>query len=474
MFNTVTYVNIAITFHFSNNTTLTVALDDESDNQQIDDIEIKTSLSSSTANPLGAVSASTLDLTLSSYDRSLFPYNEESSYYGYMDRTCYITITADKLYIDPDDEVNVDTPVEQVLQTPINLGTFFVDSWRSVESSDDANTVQISASDIISTIGNIEVPIVTLDTTQDATTYLRNVLAAINTRLPAYKRVTIASGATFGEFDDNVRYRNLKSDGTLIDLLNQLSRCLLCNIYINVNNQLEIDPMWDDSSEQPVYTMSDATHNLHEVQIQDGLLVDYSGACIKFPVDRSGAAVQIGQISDQSFDDLVFTNYHFDSGVYKLAYMVISSTTNVCPTVSSILHDNTELDLTLSYTGTAPDEDETYTVSMFGCKQNEGYTSTSEVTDDSVCEIENDLLQKANIQDYLDAVNEYMNNKRSGVTCSGWFDPRLKLGDVVVVDSSLLNIYNTYKVTAITWNLTDDFRCDVELRAITHFNEGVE
>lgn len=468
MFTTINYADLTVTFHFSNGATLNLYVNDsdsDDDEQVIESIDINPSLAATTSNPLGSVAASSLELTLSDESSDLFPNNVNSPYYGYMDKTCYITVACTKLYIESEDEPTDNVPQEQTLQTPAPLGTFYVSSWESVDSSDDVSGVRISALDLISTIGNMEVPIVALDVTQSAIAYFRNVVTALNARLPQYKQIVLENNATFGTFDNNIRYRNLKSDGKVIDLLNQFSHCLLCNIYMDTSNVLKIDSILDDPQEQPVYTMSDDT-NLTSVKVENGLLVDYSGVNVNYPVDRSAITETLGQMRDVSFSDLTFNNYHFDDSVYKLAYIVISSSTDICPVPTSMLHDNTEMNLVLSAeSGTTADD--SYNVEMYGSKQAAGFVSTSDVTDDSVCTIENSLIQKAHVQDYLDAINEYMQNKRSGLSCTGAFDPRLKLGDVVTVTSTLLGLSSKYKVTKLNWHLDDNFGCEAELRAVT-------
>lgn len=472
MFTTVDYADITVAFHFSNGTTLSLIVNpDESndDSQEIESLEINTALSASTSNPLGSVASSTLEITVSSFNNYLNPNNVNSPYYGYMDRTCYIEVSASKLYIDVDDEQDPNATREQTLVSPALLGTYFVSDWVGMDSSDDVNGVRISATDLISTIGNMEVPIVTLDTTQGMLSYITNVIAGLNAKLPAYKQIALAQGTTLGVFDRQLRYRNIKTDGKFIDLLNQVSHCLLCNIYMSNDNKLTFDSMIDDVGETPVYAMSDET-NLESVRVENGLLVDYAGASISYPIDRTGPNMNVGSIEETTFDDTSFTNFHFSGGVYKLAYMVITSTSDVCPTISTMKHDNMEMDLALTYQGN-PGQDDTYSIGMGGALQESGYLSTAAAADDSVCEIENDLLQKANIPQYLAAVNAYMQNKRSGVSCDGWFDPRLSLGDVVTVESTLLGVSKNYKVTSLNWRMDSNFSCHAELRSITDYGE---
>ena len=62
---------------------------------------------------------------------------------------------------------------------------------------------------------------------------------------------------------------------------------------------------------------------------------------------------------------------------------------------------------------------------------------------------------------------KYMKNKRSGISCDVYCDPRICLGDAVTVKSTLLGISDKYKVISLHWSLGDSLMCNAELMAIT-------
>lgn len=476
MFNTVDYVDMTVTFHFNDGTTLALYVNQDNsddDANEITDIKGSNSLSASSSNPLGSVAAGTLTIELESYDNSLNPDNPDSTYAGLMDRTCYITVEATKLYIDEDDETGQVSP-EQTLTPPEPLGTFYVDRWESDSSINDVNRVVITANDLITSIANMDVPIVPINTKANIAAYLQQVFTALNNDLPSYKQITVRSPGSLGSLDSiNVKHRNLNTREKLGDLLNQVSQCLLVNIYVDRNNQLVYDSVLDDGQAMPVATLSDST-NLTELKQENGLLVDYSGVNIKFPEGKAVAPQQLCSLSNDDGDsatsapDVVFDNSEYGSNLHKLTYLVISSSDATCPRLSQISHDNTKADIYV----TPSQGQQDYSIDIYGSVQSDKYMMSKPkyldrdgIDKDSVVTIDNDLLKTKNnqITAYRDDIADYMRKKRSGMTCEGSFDIRLNIGDVVNVDSETLNISGKYKVTSLTWNVDSDYTCTAEL-----------
>ena len=297
MYNTITYVDVKVDIKFRNGLTHTVCVNRDvtyDDNSEITDFDINSSLSSSSSNPLGGVATNTLDLTLESYDDSLDPECKSSPYYGYMDRTAYLEVFVTKLYIDPfDEESDADDkypPEEVEFKTPVPLGTFYVESWTSNSSADDIYNVQITATDLITSIGNMDVPIVRLDPRQSVMVYLKNVIDKLNKILPDYKQIKLSekllNDLKVSEYDVNARHRNLATGGKVGDLFNQVSQQLLSDIYMDHNNFLAFDSLLDDQEQEPVTTFSDDT-NLDSISRTSGLLVDYSGINVQYPVGKT-------------------------------------------------------------------------------------------------------------------------------------------------------------------------------------------
>ena len=79
----------------------------------ITDINIDESTNTQNNNPVGVVSSNTLKLVLNSMDRSLFPENVNSKYYGLMNNTATVKVTLE----------DVDGTVE--------FNTFYVSNWKS-------------------------------------------------------------------------------------------------------------------------------------------------------------------------------------------------------------------------------------------------------------------------------------------------------------------------------------------------------
>ena len=475
MYNTVTYADIKVDIKFRNGETHTiyvnrdVAYDDDS---EIVNLDIGSSLSSSSSNPLGGLATNTLDLTLESYDNSLDPECKSSHYYGYMDRTAYIEVYVTKLYIDPfDEEVNDsdEYPPEEIqFESPVPLGTFYVESWTSNNSADDIYSVQISATDLITSICNMDVPIVRLDPRQNIMAYIKNVIEELNKTLPEPKHIRISNSlAEVSAYDKNARHRNLATGGKVGDLFNQVSQQLLSNIYINHENLLTFDSLLDDTTQEVVTTFSDDT-NLDSISRTSGLLVDYSGVNVQYPVGKTETDKSIASVSDTDFTEVKFNNLALSQRTHNMSYIVVTSSTAICPTVKSLKYDNTKMNLEL----TKVSGEGTYSLEIYGSVQKDDTDTTdasytTEDSKDSVITLQNGILAKSKISDYQAKVLKYMKNKRSGISCDVYCDPRVCLGDIVTVKSTLLEISGNYKVISLHWSLEDSLICNVGLMAIT-------
>ena len=475
MYNTVTYADIKVDIKFRNGKTHTiyvnrdVAYDDDS---EIVNLDIDSSLSSSSSNPLGGVATNTLDLTLESYDNSLDPESKSSPYYGYMDRTAYIEVYVTKLYIDPFDEEPTDSdeypPEEIQFESPVPLGTFYVESWTSNNSADDIYSIQISATDLITSICNMDVPIVRLDPRQNIMAYIKNVIEELNKTLPEPKHIRISNSLTeVSAYDNNARHRNLATGEKVGELFNQVSQQLLSNIYMNHENLLTFDSLLDDITQEVVTTFSDDT-NLDSISRTSGLLVDYSGVNVQYPVGKTETDKSIASVSDTKFDEVKFNNLALSQRTHNMSYIVVTSSTAICPTVKSLKYDNTKMNLEL----TKVSGEGTYSLEIYGSVQKDDTDTTdasytNEDSKDSVITLQNDILAKSKISDYQAKVLKYMKNKRSGISCDVYCDPRVCLGDIVTVKSTLLGISDKYKVISLHWSLEDSLICNAELMAIT-------
>ena len=478
MYNTITYVDVKVDIKFRNGLTHTVYVNRDvtyDDNSEITDFDINSSLSSSSSNPLGGVATNTLDLTLESYDDSLDPECKSSPYYGYMDRTAYLEVFVTKLYIDPFDEesdAEGKYPQEEVeFNTPVPLGTFYVESWTSNSSADDIYNVQITATDLITSIGNMDVPIVRLDPRQSVMVYLKNVIDKLNKILPAYKQIKLSekllNDLKVSEYDVNARHRNLATGGKVGDLFNQVSQQLLSNIYMDHENFLAFDSLLDDKQQEPVTTFSDDT-NLDSISRTSGLLVDYSGINVQYPVGKTETDKSIASVSDTKLSETKFNNLALSQRTHNMSYIVVTSSTSVCPTVKSLKYDNTKMNLEL----TKVNGEGTYSLEVYGSVQKDDTDTTdasytNDDSKDSVITLQNDILAKSKIADYQAKVLKYMKNKRSGISCDVYCDPRICLGDAVTVKSTLLGISDKYKVISLHWSLGDSLMCNAELMAIT-------
>ena len=475
MYNTVNYADIKIDIKFRNNKTHTIYVNRDvshEDNSEIVNLDIDSSLSSSSSNPLGGVATNTLDLTLESYDNSLDPECKSSPYYGYMDRTAYIEVYVTKLYIDPFDEESNEAdeyPLEEItFDSPVPLGTFYVESWTSNNSADDIFSIQISATDLITSICNMDVPIVRLDPRQNVMAYIKNVIKELNKTLPPSKQIKLSKDTTeVSAYDKNARHRNLATGTKVGELFNQVSQQLLSNIYMNHENTLTFDSLLDDNTQQPVTVFSDNT-NLDSISRTSGLLVDYSGVNIQYPVGKTETDKSLASVSDTKFDEVKFNNLALSQRTHNMSYIVVTSSTAICPTVKSLKYDNTKMNLEL----TKVSGEGTYSLEIYGSTQkddtdttNASYTNND--SKDSVITLQNDILAKSKIADYQAKVLQYMKNKRSGISCSVYCDPRICLGDIVTVESTLLGISGKHKVISLHWSLEDSLICNAELMAVT-------
>ena len=470
MFNTINYADVEVTLHFKDGKELTLYINGDNDSDdvnEIDGLEINYSLSASSSNPMGSVASNTLSLDISSYDDSLDPNNKNSIYYGMMNRTAYITVKITKLYIEVEDEDNSDIEPEQ--DVDVMLGTFYVSDWTSNASSGDIHGVCIEACDLISSVANLQVPIVSIDVTQGFSDYIKKVVSALNKTLPKAKKIVIDKETILSEWDSNkLFHRNLATSDNFGGLLEQVSKCLMTNIYMNQYNRLAFDSMLDDDETESVYTMSDDT-NITDISVGNALLVDYSGVNIKHPVGKTETGVSLSTI-DEITNDSDYSNVSLEEGTHKLDYVVITSSTTECPDIDSLLYDNSKMNLKFSK---LPDDfNGSVSVGIFGSKQKKDYITTEpkyadDDSKDSILTLENDILDKKNISKYQKNILAFMNSKRSSISCSGAFDPRLKLGDIVTVESTLLGMTDIYKAVSLALTIDANLNCDAEVIKVT-------
>ena len=470
MFNTINYADVEIVLHFKDGKELAIYINGENDQDDINDVEsleIDYSLSASSSNPMGSVASNTLSLSINSYDDSLDPNNKNSIYYGMMNRTAYITAKITKLYIEVDDED--DSNINPAQDVDIMLGTFYVSDWSSNASSDNIHGIKIEACDLISTIANLEMPVVSIDVTKGVADYIKNVISSLNKTLPEAKKIVINKENILSEWDSNkLFHRNLATSGNFGELLEQISKCLMTNIYMSTDNKLSFDSMLDDDNSAPVYKMSDDT-NISDISVGNSLLVDYSGVNIKHPVGKTETGVSLSTI-DAVTNDSDYSNVSLASGTHKLDYVVVTSSNTTLPAINSLSYDNSKMNL--KFSKLPEDFDGSVSVGIYGSQQKNDYVTTDtsysdDESKDSVLTIENNVLNNGNIKKYQKNIIAFMNSKRSSISCSGSFDPRLKLGDIVTVESTLLGMTDVYKAVSLSLTIDANLNCDAELIKVT-------
>lgn len=441
---------IVITLNDENNTEIDISLSTVENKNNITNyvtsIDIDESTNAQNNNPVGVVSANTLKIVLNSNDRSLFPENNQSPYYGFMNNTATIRVTL----TDVDGEVN--------------FNTYYISKWNSNINSNNPNQVIIEATDLLAIINKNSVPSGTI-TNRDMTTKESFIfmLNNLNNNLDLkYKLQYDESDINFSDFD-KIEYDNIEA-GNMSDWLNTVSQCTLTNIYIARDNKLKTDNCLDDKATESVGTLSDKV-NITNASVDTGGLVNYTGVKINYITNTINPMTELTTVSNQLvkpgvnvFDDIDLSNKVFTINAVRL----ISNTSQALK-LTKLVYDKRKCNIEIENTTT---EDITCSIVIYGqsFKENKLSVLKTKGSTNEILEVTNKLLLPNYADKYANNLLKLVGLKNSSLSLTGFFNPRLKLGDTIYVDvDKSIKTSGYYKIIGLHWKISNTIKCTAKV-----------
>ena len=412
----------------------------------ITDISLDEKLNAQNNNPVGVVSSNTLKISLNSNDRSLFPDNENSTYYGRMNNSARVYLT-----LIENDET-------------ISFNTFYVSNWTTSITSSTPYRVIIECTDLLSIIckNNIENIIITdnLSTSEALIYMLDRYNASIEDK---YKVHYNTSDIKFDNFNhivlDNIDSENIGS------WFNILSQSTLTNLYIDRDDLFKTDNCLDDKASESVCTLSDKI-NITQASVDSGGLVRYNGVKTNYIVNSLNGISEIINMNGQSLKggSNKINNINFSQRVYKVTGIGLNVHNSIPVDITNFTYNQRRANLELyNNSGDTVNVD----IIISGQTFMENTLSITKLNDSSsneILEVTNKLLSADDAEVFTSNLLKLCSLRNSSLSVTGFINPRIKLGDTVYVDlESSIQPKGYYKVVGINMRINNVIKTTLKL-----------
>lgn len=415
-----------IVIHFADGRELKVNFDKIGSNysNSVQSMEIDEGLFASGQSPLGVVSSNILNLELFSNDKSLFPDNNKSTYYGYMNDTAYI----------------------DVYKGVRELGRYFVDVWRVSISAGNRSKIVVQAYDEMSAIMKKSAPVIDMD--GNLNNYIKGLLDNIPMKV-SYKDTDIVCKRFSRMLPQCIDKSNM---GTVF---NTLSQSFLMYIFIDRSNNIRFLDMLDRIRGSS-YTLSDCI-NVTSAKLGDGNLVKYDGIKLTYCSQSKTSPKIVSEVSQRVVNGInKLDSISFEGQCDRIVSCVIeTSVGNV--SIKGISYNKNNIDISIE-SDLECDINLKLLASMI-----ENNKIVKQVGGERALEIENSLIVPSDVSEYVNSVSKIINAQSSTVSVTGYFDAdEIELGDVVTLDlSATIGITGRYRVTNIKINVGATEKCEV-------------
>lgn len=433
----------------SNNTTITVEQAQpgvlSNNTNTISSIQITETLSEDSEHPIGNVSYSSLTLKIISPDKSLLPENTNSTYYGFMDSSAIVNVT---IY----DDNNVG----------ILFGTYYVDRWYGTISSDDSKEITIVGNNPLYSLINTPMPSMELKRNYEVSNYVRELIGKKNTTLDNRYQINISNSLNFGAFS-SMQFTDIEAD-TIGDALDELSKSTLTYIYIDRDNVLKTDYAMDDTIPVNPYTIGDCI-NIRTVKSGQGCLSDYSGVELSYNNYTVTPITELANITQTlSSGTNILDSISANGRIYKLTNIDVNCEDNTGVVISNLSYDKDKVDLTLvNNTGGELDSD----ITIFGQKITDNIQKVEQYIsgrNGDALQVTNNIIWKSMVDSYVYRILKLIEQRRTIIYAYGYFDPKMKIGDVVLLDTSqTINVNGYYKIISLDWEFKTDVICTARM-----------
>lgn len=447
-------VNTRLVFNFANGDTYELPLKNETTNPLSTygtSIKLKEQLyKTSGTNIVGNICCNSLDIELVSNDNLLISTNENSQYYGYMDDTAYIDVYC---YVVDDDYTEY-------------MGRYFVDAWENGNTSSESKKVSISCVDILSKIKNIGLGKIRLKRNISFNDYLRTIIDTLNQKTSAELQVLYDNNDinlfSDSQYDWQMYFNNIDRND-IESLFNNIAKNTISYIWIARNRHIKTDNLLDDISEQSVCSITGST-NLFEYGSQSGDIDKYSGVNVTYITNVGYEDKQLlslkdyallkgtNEITNATLNSNKVINIHHIEITCAYGNAVCTSFENYKNSIDMEIESTAETTCSIDVYGTIINE----TTDIITMYKNDNKKSNT-------VEIENLVLRKEIIPTYVSGLIQLMSMKNNKMYATGYINPRVKLGDMINVLGTTLNVNNSYKVIGLEFTLGTNYRCKAEL-----------
>lgn len=412
----------------------------------ITSLEVLESTNAQNKNPVGVVSSNTVKITLNSNDRTLLPDNEQSPYYGKMNTNAKVKVTV------TDDEGSV------------TFNTFYVSSWVSNISSDNPTQVVIEATDLLSIINKNAVTGGEILKDVGTRSVFLAMLTRINSEMPEkYKLKYNETDITFNRYP-YIEATNFDASN-ISTWFNTLCQSTLTNLYLTREDLLVTDDCLDDKPSESVCTLSDKV-NITRASVDKGGLVNYNSVKVNYIINSANAVTRLTTMSGQVLTPGVNTldNINIGSSIYKLAYVQVVSDSKILVEIESVSYSKNTATIVLKNNAQA---NVTCDIEIYGqsVKENKRFvTKNKSSSGNETLEVTNSILPSSYIESFANNLLRLIGIRASTLSISGYFNPRIKLGDTVYVDTEKsINAKGYYKVTELKWKISNVLKCEAKV-----------
>lgn len=442
-------VKCSVIITLNNNTEIDISLSTVGEKTNltnyITEIDIDESTNTQNNNPVGVVSSNTLKLVLNSMDRSLFPENVNSVYYGLMDNTATVKVTLE----------DVDGTVE--------FNTFYVSNWKSNVTSQRPNKVIIECTDLLSIINKNSVPsgVITQNlSTKEAFIYMLNKL---NEQLEAKYQVQYDKADIVFDVFDKIEYDNLET-GSMGDWLNTVSQCTLTNIYVARDDKIKTDYCLDDMAKESVCNLSDKV-NITNASVDNGGLVNYTGVKTSYITNTINNMNKLTTLSNQVVKPgtNLFDNISLGSKVFRISAVRLISDESSALKLTKLEYDKRICNIEVE---NSTEVDINCTIEVYGqsLKENTLSVTKNKNSSNEILSVTNKLIIPEYVELYTDNLLSLVGMRNSSISVTGFFNPRIKLGDTLYVDvEKSINTKGYYKVIGLKWKISNTIKCTAKL-----------
>lgn len=454
MKNIVRKVNTKAKILFSNGNSFTIPfLNEDSNTSDLLNYGISCSVkerlySSDSTSIIGNVCTNTLSIALKSIDKKLISSNNSSPFFGYMNNTAVIYLSAVG-----DDGVET------------NFGKYYIDAWENGATNSNYAEVNITASNLFGRIKNINIGKVRLKEHLTFSSYLISVIKALNKSLSSsmqikYIQSEIERLDSIYSSDWQMWYNNIERND-LETILNTIAKNTLTYIWIDRTETLRVDCLLDDEQEQSVCEVSGST-NLFSYNVNNTDIYNYDGVRTTYISNVSYSDQEVLSLTEYSLEtgkNTVTANLNTDKCI-NVHHIEIECDMGTAKCISFYsFRDTIEMQV-------ISDLNSVVNIKVYGTVIKESYDNytNSDYTSGTLLEIENYIMsEKSGIRTFTEYFAKLINLNNAQIQIEGYINPQVALDNMIKVTGTKLEINNTYKVIGLEFKLGSSYRCTASL-----------